>query len=67
MDKFTNKYAFLCQECGLVVWSNDWNKYHVKSNSCPICKSDMCGCPDCLEVIKKDIRDIILSKREMIL
>ncbi len=47
------KYAFLCLDCGAVVSSNSWEKYHIKENSCPFCKGDMCGCNDCLDFIEE--------------
>jgi len=43
---------FLCQGCSAVVLSDDWEKYHIKPNSCPYCSSDMCGCPECVKFIK---------------
>jgi hypothetical protein len=47
-------YKFLCQGCLSVVESDQWDKYNNEDNSCPICKdADMCGCCDCLAVIKE--------------
>lgn len=44
-------YKFVCQDCLTVVSSDDWDKYHCQSNSCPLCKGDMCGCSSCVQDI----------------
>jgi len=46
-------YKFLCQGCLNVVESEDWNYYHLEDDSCPVCHSEMCGCPSCVQFIEE--------------